>query len=70
MAILAAVGSQALYVTDREPPAGLAGFVSEVRRHFPPVVEARPLGADIDALVGAIRERVYGPAGHVRPGEL
>ena len=60
MAILAAVGSQALYVTDREPPAGLASFVSEVRRSFPPVVEARPLGADVDALAGAFRARVYG----------
>ncbi len=61
MAILAAVGSQALYVTDREPPAGLARFVSLVREHFPPVLRDRPLGADIDASVGAIRERVYGP---------
>jgi len=61
MAILAAVGSQALFVTDREPPAGLATFVSDVRRHFPPVVEGRPLGEDVDALASAFRERVYGP---------
>jgi len=61
MAILAAVGSQALYVTDRQPPEGLSGFVAEIRRQFPPVVKARPLGADVDALVGTIRERVYGP---------
>ena len=59
MAILAAVGSQALFVTDREPPEALAGFVSRVRRHFPPVVESRPLGADLDLLVGAVREQVY-----------
>ncbi len=61
MAILAAVGSQALFVTDREPPAGLATFVSEIRKHFPPVVEGRPLGEDIDALAGAFRARVYAP---------
>ena len=61
MAILAAVGSQALFVTDREPPAGLSGFVADVRRQFPPVVESRPLGADIDSLVDAVRARVYGP---------
>jgi histidine ammonia-lyase len=61
MAILAAVGSQALFVTDREPPAGLSGFVADVRRQFPPVVESRPRGADLDSLVDAVRARVYGP---------
>ena len=60
MAILAAVGSQALFVTGREPPSGLSSFVGEVRRHFPPVVESRPLGADVDSLTGAFRERIYG----------
>jgi histidine ammonia-lyase len=70
MAILAAVGSQALFVTDRHPPDGLAGFVSEVRRHFPPVVEARALGQGVDALVGAFRARIYGPQPAALPQEL
>ncbi len=61
MAILAAVGSQALFVTDRAPPPGLAAFVSEVRTHFPPVVEGRPLGEDVDTLRRAFRGRIYGP---------
>jgi histidine ammonia-lyase len=59
MAILAAIGSQALAVTDRPPPPPLAEFVEEVRGIFPPVREPRALGAEVDALAQRFRERIY-----------
>lgn len=59
LAVLAAIASQALFVVDRPAPPRLVGFLEEVRRHFPPVVDPRPLGVDVDALRHAFTTRVY-----------
>jgi histidine ammonia-lyase len=60
MAILAAMASQALAITERPPPPPLAEFLAEIRAIFPPVHEARALGAEIDTLAQLFRDRVYG----------
>ena len=62
LAVLAALGAQALYATRRPPPPALAGLVAEVRAGFPPVEELRPLGPDAEALAAAFRRRVFAPA--------
>jgi histidine ammonia-lyase len=56
MAVLATAASQALYVTRRAPAAPLRLFLAAVRAHVPPVTEARPLGADVQALAEALGE--------------
>ena len=42
LAILAALGAQALHAADRPPPPALAPLVDEVRAVFPPVEAVRP----------------------------
>jgi histidine ammonia-lyase len=61
LAILAALGAQALYAADRPPPPALAPLVDEVRAAFPPVDGVRPLGPDGDALAAVFAERVFSP---------
>jgi histidine ammonia-lyase len=59
LAILAAIASQALYITERPAPPRLRPFVEVIHQSFPPVSRRRPLGRDADALHGALRARVY-----------
>lgn len=59
LAVLAAIASQALLVTERPATPPLAAFLHEVRTSFPPVIEGRPLGVDVDVLRAAFTRRVY-----------
>jgi histidine ammonia-lyase len=61
LALLAAISSQAFYVTQREPPKKLARFVEEIRAVFPPVDDPRVLGYDAEALAERFDERVHQP---------
>jgi histidine ammonia-lyase len=62
LAIVAALGAQALHAAGQESPPALAGLVEEIRRTFPPVDTVRPLGPDADALAGAFRRQVFAGA--------
>ena len=62
LAILAAIGSQALFATDREPPAALEPLLRETRRHLPPLSESRVLAHEAEALAAAFRGRVFAAA--------
>lgn len=62
LAVLAALGAQALHGARREPPPELVGLVADVRAVFPPVEDVRPLGPYADALAGAFRRRVFAGA--------
>ena len=59
LAVLAALGAQALHGAGRPAPPALAALVDEVRALFPPVDGVRPLGPDADALAGAFGRRVF-----------
>jgi histidine ammonia-lyase len=59
LAVLAAIGAQALHGARRPAPPALAGLVGEVREKFPPVEAVRPLGLDAEALAAAFRRRVF-----------
>ncbi len=59
LAALAAVASQALYVTERAPPPALAQTLAEVRAHVPPIIEQRMLAPEIERLDAAWRARIY-----------
>jgi histidine ammonia-lyase len=62
LAIVAALGAQALHAAGQSPPPALAGLVDEIRATFPPVDTVRALGPDADALAGAFRRRVFAAA--------
>lgn len=62
LAILAAVASQALYVTDRPAPPPLERFLNEVRDVFPPLDEPRAPGPDAGALADHLTRAVYAVA--------
>jgi histidine ammonia-lyase len=59
LAVVAALGAQALHGAQRPAPPALAGLVEEVRAVFPPVDGVRALGPDADALATAFRRRVF-----------
>lgn len=59
LAMLGAIGSQALFATDRSAPPALAPLVKEIRGHLPPVSESRVLAGELEALAEAFRARVY-----------
>jgi len=59
LAILAAVASQAFYVTERQAPPALADLLDAVRADFPPVTGSRVLGPDVDRLAAAFSARVF-----------
>jgi histidine ammonia-lyase len=59
LAILAALGAQALHAAGQAPPPALASLVDEIRDAFPPVDEVRPLGPDGDALTAAFGRLVF-----------
>jgi histidine ammonia-lyase len=59
LALVAALGAQALHGSGRAAPPALAALVDEVRDVFPPVDGVRPLGPDADALATAFGQRVF-----------
>jgi histidine ammonia-lyase len=59
LAILAALGAQALHAAEQAPPPALAALVEEVHEVFPPVDGVRMLGPDGDALAAAFSRRVF-----------
>ena len=59
LAVLAALGAQALHGAGRAAPPELAELVEQVRATFPPVDAVRPLGPDAEALAAAFRGRVF-----------
>lgn len=59
LALLAAISSQALYVTDRKAPPKLVQLVEEVRDHLPPVDDHRILGGEAEALAANFRGKVF-----------
>jgi len=59
LAVLAAVSSQALYVTERTAPPRLEPLVQIVRDIVPPVRYMRPLGAEIEALQRHFTAKVF-----------
>ena len=59
LAVLAAIGAQALHGARRSPPPALAELVGQVRATFPPVEEVRPVGRDAEALAADFRRRVF-----------
>ena len=61
LAMLAVVASQALFVTDREAPLPLHGFMELVRTHVAPVVEDRVLGPELEKLTDAITATIFSP---------
>lgn len=62
LAVLAAVASQALWVTGRSAPAALRDRLDAIRSAFPPVDDVAPriLGRDCAALAGVFRAEVHG----------
>ena len=59
LAGLAAVASQALHVTEREPPPPLRGFVEALRELVPPVGADRLLGPELERLADSFTARVF-----------
>jgi len=64
LASLAVVAAQALHVTQRPAPPALRDLLTEVRRHVPPVDEARAIAPDMEQLVAALRSGIYEPGQH------
>ncbi len=62
LAILAAVASQALYVTERLPPPALAPLVEEVRGLLPPVTGRRALGPEAARLHRGLTDKIFAEA--------
>jgi len=54
MALLAAVSSHALAISDRAAPINLQNFTREVRRDFPPVNKKRELGKSAEKLTNRL----------------
>lgn len=61
LAILAAVASQALFATDRAPPARLGPLLVQTRDHIEPVTAPRALGPDVERLAHAFGQKVFAP---------
>jgi histidine ammonia-lyase len=59
LAALAAVASQALYVTRRDASPPLRPLLADVRSSMPPVIESRPIGPDMERLAVAFRAKIY-----------
>ena len=59
LAALAAVASQALYVTKREAPPSLRALLADIRSHMPPMLESRPVAPEMERLVAMFRAKIY-----------
>jgi len=68
LAILAAISSQALYVTERPAPPRLAPLLDLVRDTVPPLRDVRALAGEVAALRDTFTARVH--AGAPDPGRL
>lgn len=62
LAMLAAVASQALHVTQRPAPAPLRDLLDWVRSRVPPLVEDRVLGPQLQGLAAAITAQIFSGA--------
>lgn len=60
LALLAAVSSQALHVTERPAPPRLKDLMEEIRTLFPPVEDPRLLNDDAEALAERFDRKVFG----------
>jgi histidine ammonia-lyase len=65
LAMLAVVASQALYVTDREAPPPLRGFMELIRTYVAPVVDDRILGPELGQLANAITAKIFAPDANI-----
>ncbi len=61
LAILAAIASQALFITERDAPLSLRPLLATVRAAFPPVVAPIAPGPPAGQLAEAFTSRVYAP---------
>ncbi|WP_374383828.1 aromatic amino acid lyase [Dongia sp.] len=59
LAMLGAVASQALHMTERAATPALAATLATIRRHFPPMTASRVFGADLKSLADAFRAEIY-----------
>ena len=59
LAILAAVASQALYVTERPAPPALTDLLDSVRSAVPPVTGSRAIGPGLAVLTAALHAEIY-----------
>jgi histidine ammonia-lyase len=59
LATLAAVASQALYVTKRDASPPLCGLLADIRAGMPPVVESRAIAPGMETLVAVLRSKIY-----------
>jgi histidine ammonia-lyase len=66
LAVLAAIASQAFFVTDRAAPPALARLLEKIRGHLPPVEHSRILAGELESLAQAFRDRVYAVAPSLR----
>jgi len=60
LSMLAVVASQAFYVSDRQAPPALRGFVDMVRAVVPPLHDDRVLGPELGRLADRITHYVFG----------
>ncbi|TXG96680.1 MAG: histidine ammonia-lyase [Nevskiaceae bacterium] len=59
LAILAVIGSQALFATNRSAPSALTQLVHQVRQYVPPMIHSRVLTNEMTALANAFSRRVF-----------
>ncbi|HET6618649.1 MAG TPA: hypothetical protein VFG64_01835, partial [Dongiaceae bacterium] len=59
LTVLAAVASQAFYVTERAVPPELVDLLDIVRSHFPPVTNAQTFAPPLASLMARLRNRIY-----------
>lgn len=62
LALLAAIASQAFFVTGRPVPPRLAPLVDDLRESFAPVATSRALGPDAEALRRIFTVKIFGDA--------
>ncbi|MBT5267708.1 MAG: aromatic amino acid lyase [Rhodospirillaceae bacterium] len=59
LAVLATIASQALHVTERDPPPALAARLKMIHSTLPPVEEPRAMGDGLQALRAKFTEEAY-----------
>jgi histidine ammonia-lyase len=59
LTMLAAIASQALYVTERGAPPELAETLAAIRDHFPPVTQSQTFSPQLTALMARFRASIY-----------
>ncbi|HET6622121.1 MAG TPA: hypothetical protein VFG64_19430, partial [Dongiaceae bacterium] len=66
LTVLAAVASQAFYITERAAPAELADLLGTIRADFPPVTDAQTFAEPLTRLLARLRQRIYDVADDLR----